>query len=245
MLQISARPTPHEATVLKAKSCSPREGVGGCQFSHSPIPMNIYLLLNNPVFWLTIFVAVFFSSITAFAIRKTNLRNLTKKEKIGVALILFGEVGAIMMILFFSWLTFKESILWTFQSHDNLATTAGKVIESKTEWGGDAAHNASGLHFQIWYEYRVKGTVYRSNRVSYGYTGSSDESFAEDYVRKYPVGKSVIVYYDSLDPKKSILEPDVIAYDGFLVLIMTTIMCLLAIPATFAWLTKFRAQQSV
>jgi len=194
--------------------------------------MNISILLNDPVFYITIISVIFFSSLAILGLRRTKPRELSDREKLGITLILLGETIGIAMVLLFSWLTFKESIVWAFQNHNNLSTTTGRVIESSTEWRGSLSHNAFGLHFQIWYEYKVNETLYKSDQITYGYTGSSDESFAESYTKKYPVGKSVTVYYDPLDPKLSVLEPDVIEYGGLLSLINITTLCLFTIPAT-------------
>jgi len=174
--------------------------------------MNIALLINNPIFYLTIIVVIFFSSLAVLGLIKTKPRELSNREKLGISLILFGETIAIGFVLFFTWSISRESILWAIQNHENLSTTTGKITESMTKWSGSPAHNAYGLHFQIRYEYKVNNVLYKSDRVNYGYKGSSDESLAEKYVKKYPVGKSVIVYYDPLDPKKSVLEPNVILY---------------------------------
>lgn len=90
---------------------------------------------------------------------------------------------------------------------DQLKTTLGAITYSSVEAGGSASKNAIGWNFVILYEYEVNGITYTSNRVLYGYTGSSNRDYAEYYVRQYPEGKNVLVYYDPFRPEESALDP--------------------------------------
>ena len=59
----------------------------------------------------------------------------------------------------------------------------------------------------IKYEYKVEGTVYHGDRVSFDNSKSSDSSHANEIVRKYPKGEKVDVYYMPDDPEVCVLEP--------------------------------------
>jgi hypothetical protein len=80
--------------------------------------------------------------------------------------------------------------------------------------------DGTALHYRIGYEYQVNEEPYWSDCVNYGFTGSNDGNFATAYVAKYPAGTQVVVYYDPLDPQRSVLEPDVKEYDSFLLAIL-------------------------
>lgn len=63
-------------------------------------------------------------------------------------------------------------------------------------------------HFAtIRYEYTVDGTVFKGGRVAFGDHGSSNPAHADEIVNKYPIGKSVTVYYRPDNPQESLLEP--------------------------------------
>lgn len=104
-----------------------------------------------------------------------------------------------------------QNIMWMFKHPTNLVTTDGMIIKSEMEFRGGV--KASGWYFDIQYVYEVNGKSYTSNRVDYYYVGSSDIDFAKGYLKKYPLGLHVQVYYDPLHPEKSVLEPEVKEYD--------------------------------
>lgn len=58
----------------------------------------------------------------------------------------------------------------------------------------------------IRYAYRVNDQAYRATLQFPGGTSPSRE-LTEQYVARYPVGRSVEVYYDPADPQHSTLEP--------------------------------------
>jgi hypothetical protein len=171
--------------------------------------MNISTLLFTPIFWASIFVVMGFSYFTVYAIK--NPPKLNNESKGANPLFLGLMVFALGFYVVWS---LKEPILWSIQEHNDLLITQGRVTESKTYW------KSKGWHYEIWYEYGVDGRLYKSDRVNYGHTGSSDKSFASNYVNRYPVGKSVVVYYDQNHPNKSVLEPNVSNYDWVFVIVM-------------------------
>ena len=84
--------------------------------------------------------------------------------------------------------------------------TTGEIISSRVV----RDHSTGGVwwKFEIEYSYLVDAEVYSSNQVRFGFIGSSDKNFATEYARKYPIGASVIVFYDPLDPGIAVLEPE-------------------------------------
>lgn len=59
-------------------------------------------------------------------------------------------------------------------------------------------------HVHIVYSYEVRVTSYRSGRVAFG---SYSPAAGRRWLRKYPAGASVAVYFDPRDPATSVLEP--------------------------------------
>lgn len=122
----------------------------------------------------------------------------------------------------------KEIIKWWFVNPSiTYAITDGKIIESNISHTG--VHG--GWKFNISYEYFVEDTQYRSNIVHYGYQTSSDKSYAEGYITKYPIEKTVVVYFDPNNPSLSVLEPEVkwfglAYYIGFFTILSFTLLFL-------------------
>src|SRR5215204_6729105 len=124
-------------------------------------------------------------------------------QKYRIQAILTGLSIPVLISIFLLFLR-PEPILWWFADTTSLKSTNGKIISSSMEFRGSPALNAVGWHFVIWYEYIVSGTTYISDKVNYSDTGASDKTFAEGYIAKYPVGKSIVVYYDPVHPEKSV-----------------------------------------
>lgn len=58
---------------------------------------------------------------------------------------------------------------------------------------------------EVSYSFTVKGKAYQGNRVS---LGNISGPFADEALRRYPVGANVTVYYDPADPDSNVLERD-------------------------------------
>jgi hypothetical protein len=103
----------------------------------------------------------------------------------------------VCIITAFRWHDFRGSHLLR---RNSLATTQGVIISSRLR-------PTDARHYEIGYEFAVGGKTYRSDEVTFAHTGSRNPEFARDYVRRYPVGKTVTVFYDPADPGFSVLEP--------------------------------------
>ncbi len=57
------------------------------------------------------------------------------------------------------------------------------------------------------YGYDVGGQAYENDRINFGYSGDSDPRYAHDYIAAHPVGSTMIVSYNPVDPSDSLLAP--------------------------------------
>jgi hypothetical protein len=62
-------------------------------------------------------------------------------------------------------------------------------------------------HVHIVYSYEVQAVLYRSGRVAFG---SYSPEAGRRWLKQYPVGASVAVYFDPENPATSVLEPRLI-----------------------------------
>jgi Protein of unknown function (DUF3592) len=91
--------------------------------------------------------------------------------------------------------------------------TSGAVVHAEVEEhitvhrdkDGHRTSTSVSHESNVAYVYRVGGREYRGQRVRFAWEMSRSE--AEATVARYPVGRSVDVFYDPRDPGKSVLEP--------------------------------------
>lgn len=88
------------------------------------------------------------------------------------------------------WRRAKASASWP--TTPGVVEKSYSIIQSRTR------------HFHIVYSYEVRATPYRSDRVVFG---SYSPAAGHRWLREYPVGASVAVYFDPRDPATSVLEP--------------------------------------
>jgi hypothetical protein len=84
-------------------------------------------------------------------------------------------------------------------------TVEGIVISS--EVGHHHDHNSSTYKAQVLYDYKIEGSVFSSNTVSFGQYSSGNPRQARRIVNRYPKEKLVKVYYNPNNPEVSCLEP--------------------------------------
>lgn len=88
--------------------------------------------------------------------------------------------------------------------------TTGEVLESDVKSHRSSNSNSSTYSAHVVYRYQSEGKNYESQTVWFGSDiSTSDRSLAQNTVNKYPVRKSVNVYYDPLHPEAAVLEPGV------------------------------------
>jgi hypothetical protein len=81
--------------------------------------------------------------------------------------------------------------------------TSGVMVSSKIDWLG----SGHGYKLNLLYTYEVEGKSYESIILYAGMpTHFDSRSRAEDFLKKYPAGKKVDVFYDPEDPSYACLE---------------------------------------
>ena len=124
-------------------------------------------------------------------------RPAARERGLGDTLVLFGFPGVFVvagLVLLWAgtaeWRRARASASWS---------TAPGVVEKSYV----TIHRRT-RHVHIVYSYEVQATSYRSNRVAFG---SYSPAAGRRWLRQYPVGASVAVYFDPRDPSTSVLEP--------------------------------------
>lgn len=122
------------------------------------------------------------------------LKNLSWKS---IILVLAG-----VSILFFStqqWILAYASLNWQ--------TAQGEIVVSEA-----IACTKKRQHrhqARIIYEYSVNGVLYSSENITYSTDVSTEtcRDAEEEVMAQYPLGKSVLVYYNPENPENSVLQP--------------------------------------
>src|SRR5437867_2308762 len=95
------------------------------------------------------------------------------------------------------WTDFRGSHL---TSQSRYATAEGTVVSS------EIVPRGRGHAYRIEYGFAVRGVRHRCQQVSFGDRGGY--YYALGYTAKYPVGKTVTVFYDRAHPDFAVLEPN-------------------------------------
>ncbi len=94
----------------------------------------------------------------------------------------------------------KESESWPKVSGEVTSSTLSRTTsDGKTKYAPSVKYN-----------FKVDGADYTGNEISL-VTSYSKKTKADAVLDKYPSGKKVDVYYDPVDPSRSILEPGMTA----------------------------------
>ncbi len=105
-----------------------------------------------------------------------------------------------------------------YQAQDYLETTG---VVTRSEVDRHRGSDSTTYSPDIEYRYEVDGQTYTSDQHVYGEISSSDRAGAKKAVRKFPVGKSVRVYYNPADPEDAVLDRSFESLPWFLVLFLT------------------------
>lgn len=89
-----------------------------------------------------------------------------------------------------------------FSDYIEFEVVGGEIKKSLTRI--QRGKGSSYKKYSIEYEYVVNGVIYHSDVVTF-----SSKKNGEEYVKKYPVGKIVSVYYQKSSPSFSVLEPNI------------------------------------
>lgn len=83
----------------------------------------------------------------------------------------------------------------------------GRVIKSTIKVGSTSTKGGTRPTYsaEISYKYTVNGENLNGTRIQYGQMGNSSSDLAQSYVKRFPEGASVPVYYEGSDPSNSVL----------------------------------------
>jgi len=130
----------------------------------------------------------------------SNVKQMTPKQAM-FFMPIFAVVG-VALTIFWGIPTARNAM-----ESKNWPSTDGQITISNMSKNYDSDDGSVTYGAQVAYNYTVNSLSYTGSTVTFGDYGSSDPSHAGGIVSRYPVGKSVKVYYDSGDPKTSALEP--------------------------------------
>ncbi|HHY89643.1 MAG TPA: DUF3592 domain-containing protein [Chloroflexi bacterium] len=120
--------------------------------------------------------------------------------------------GSVVLLLLLAgiWLTYTGFRGRTRETLSQQWPSTGGVIEESTVRAyttRDAAGVESTLHLPyVRYRYTVMGQTYTSDTISIGVKATQTPEAARRAADRYPVGSSVVVYYDPKNPSDSVLE---------------------------------------
>jgi hypothetical protein len=86
------------------------------------------------------------------------------------------------------------------------ASANGQIVSSRLN---EYADKQGAHHYRpmVIFSYPVEAERYMSNHIASGVADSTNAAAAERIVARYPVGRTVTVFYDPLDPQHAVLEP--------------------------------------
>lgn len=120
---------------------------------------------------------------------------------VGCALLISGGKNIVNAQASKKWPTVQGQI--TYSQVQELYKNRSNTIPSRRQSRSDLSYQA-----RITYHYEVDGKAYDNSRVYHGDNHSTrDHRRAEHWVRKYPVGREVVVRYSPKGPQSSVLEP--------------------------------------
>jgi hypothetical protein len=94
----------------------------------------------------------------------------------------------------------KASSAWI-KSEGNIIASEAKIPLSHT------SDDQDDVDAFIRYRFVVGGQTHESGRIKFGGQPMMSRALADALVAKYPVGASVVVYYDPQNPENAVLEP--------------------------------------
>ncbi|MDP3696713.1 MAG: DUF3592 domain-containing protein [Candidatus Taylorbacteria bacterium] len=130
----------------------------------------------------------------------SNAKQMTPKQALFIMPIV--AVVGIALTIFWGIPTARNAM-----ESKNWPSADGRITISDVSKNYDSEDDSVTYGAKITYNYTVNGITYMGGTVTFGEYSSSDPSHAGGIVSRYPVGKSVKVYYDPKDPKTSALEP--------------------------------------
>ena len=118
---------------------------------------------------------------------------------VGVSVLVIGGIGYVL------YRRNKQSMAYR-QSTQTWLSTTGTILMSSVQ--SSHSGNSHSTYPVVVYSYVVNGQSYQSQRIRAGdqFLTVRVAGQAQATVARYPIGKSVIVYYDPANPTESALE---------------------------------------
>jgi hypothetical protein len=135
---------------------------------------------------------------------------IRKKKRI---IICFAALAILFLLAIFAYQLWRTANFYQTYlqagSSEQWPTTDGKMRyaftrESEITPGGKKIR---GYEAVLSFDYEVAGRLYKGDRLSFGYQGSTDRAGAEATVKRYKGATGLRVYYDPVNPAVSVLEP--------------------------------------
>ncbi len=117
----------------------------------------------------------------------------------GFVILVFGIIGAVLVYKYFQ--EKREA-----EESQGWSSTIGRITKSFMR--REASYESSNTIYypEVEYDYEFLGTEYTGHRISFGgSTGNSNHRKSEEVLARYPVGKSVPVFYDPNNAEDSVL----------------------------------------
>ncbi|HRX38868.1 MAG: DUF3592 domain-containing protein [Parvularculaceae bacterium] len=119
--------------------------------------------------------------------------------------------GQVFLALFFGLflaigvgiLGFGANALYQSRLAQSWPTASGKIVSSDFQVNSDSDSDTYAA--KVRYSYEVMGRVLTGERIAFGYTASSGESFHRDIYNALPVNTQVAVRYDPANPERAVL----------------------------------------
>ena len=128
------------------------------------------------------------------------MNNQNKVKKIGFGGLLFS----LITYGYVAWDDLKGKYLL---NESDYIQVHGKVVYSAVIEKEDK-YEKINYYPTVKYEFYAKGKLYRSDQVHFNYTAHHSSESAEKVLNKYPINKSITVFYEHDNPNFSVLEPN-------------------------------------
>jgi hypothetical protein len=129
--------------------------------------------------------------------------------------------GLVIMVILGLTLTF-----FGFTKFKKAADAKSWPVTSGLVTGSDVAGTIK-YYPSISYTYTVDSVVYNSNSISNINFNTKNRSVVEEFLKKYPLGTKIKVYYNGSEPSRALLEPGINTGN---ILLLAFGIILLAIP---------------
>lgn len=166
----------------------------------------------------------------------SNAKQMTSKQAM-FFMPVFAVIG-VLLTIFWGIPTARNAM-----ESRNWPSADGRITISEVYKNYDSEDDSITYGAKMTYNYTVNGMTYMNGTVAFGDYSSSDPSHASGIVSRYPVGKSVKVYYDPDDPKTSVLEPGA-GWSSFMGLIVGIAFAIIGVVGFIFARKKFRNESA-